>query len=104
MSAVQTSESRVAAIPPSQRDEIIGTVRSYLVGEFPDRADALRAVRASASLFDEGFLDSLSFLGLVTFLEQRYSISIPPQDFITDLFGSLDRVAAYVSKAVANGG
>jgi len=68
-------------------------VRSYLIDELyfnPRQTDD------GTDLFATGNLDSLAFVNLVTFLEERYSIKVAVDDLQPERFGSLDRIAALV--------
>jgi len=77
-------------------DAIASEIKSYLAAAFPDRADEAGGLSKDASLFDGGFLDSLSFLGLVEFIEDKFSVTVPPDDFVPERFSTLQKIATYV--------
>jgi acyl carrier protein len=83
--------------------EIHDAVRQHLAKEMPERADALATVDPEASLFELGYLDSLSFLGLVEFIEGRYGITVPPHDFAPARWRSLAMMSDYVIAAQGAG-
>jgi acyl carrier protein len=53
---------------------------------------------ADTPLWDK--IDSLSLLDLVEYLEHRFDFRVPPIDFIPENFGSIKRIAAFVSRHV----
>jgi acyl carrier protein len=81
------------------RDE----VRRFLAREFPDRAAEVEGLSDGDPLFERGLVDSLSFLGLVQHLEERFGITVPPGDFAPERFRSLAEIAAYVEQARSGG-
>ena len=44
------------------------------------------AIRADTELIDEGILDSLAILNLVGFLEERFNIMLPVEEFVPENF------------------
>ncbi len=82
--------------PLPMTTQIVETLRSYFAQTFPDRADEIASFSESDSLFEGGFLDSLSFLELVEFVERRYGIVVPPSDFSPERLGALLQIAEYV--------
>lgn len=58
-----------------------------------------------ASFLNEGIVDSMNMLQVVTFVEKQFHIRIADEDITPDNFDSVSRLAAYVrSKAVAPAG
>jgi len=49
------------------------------------------------SLLEEGIIDSLGLLEVVTFLEAEFEILVEDTDVTLDNFGSVDTIAAYVA-------
>jgi acyl carrier protein len=49
-----------------------------------------------ASFLDEGIVDSMNVLELVTFVEDTFGVSVDDQDIVPDNFDSVSRLAAYV--------
>jgi len=81
------------------RDDVHKAARGFLSQEFPNRAAEVARLDADAPLFDLGLVDSLSFLGLVSKLEEQFAIAVPPADFTPERFRTLDAIAAYVVQA-----
>ena len=77
-------------------DSIASEIRNYLAAAFPDRAGEAKNLADETSLFDGGFLDSLSFLGLVEFIEEKFSVTVPPDDFVPERFSTLQQISSYI--------
>jgi acyl carrier protein len=54
-----------------------------------------------ASFLDEGIVDSMNLLGLVSFVEERFGIKVDDRDIVPDNFDSISRLAAYIAKMKA---
>jgi len=52
------------------------------------------AVHAGTELIDEGILDSLAILNLVAFLEERFYIALPVEEFVPENFRTPATIAA----------
>jgi acyl carrier protein len=52
------------------------------------------AIRADTELIDQGILDSLAILNLVGFLEERFNIMIPVEEFVPENFRTPGAIAA----------
>ncbi len=76
-------------------------IRACLAELWPARAALIARMPADTPLWD--YIDSLSLLDLVEYLEHRFAIRVPPVDFIPENFGSLARIAAFVSRQVEAG-
>lgn len=57
---------------------------------------ALEGVDDDAPLFEGMVLDSLHLVAIVSELEQRFGITISPEDLVPDNFGSLNKIAHFV--------
>ena len=68
--------------------------------------DHIRGVAAASNvnvdrdtgLLETGLLDSINLVGLIQFLEERFSIHIPDSDIGADLFESPATLVSYVEK------
>lgn len=71
------------------RDEI----KTYIANEFPGSADVdLETV----DLLEEEIVDSLGIFTLVSFIEDKYGVSIDPADINLDNFQTIDTITALV--------
>lgn len=71
-------------------------VRACLAELWPARAEVVGRMRADLSIWEE--IDSLSLLELVEYLENRFGFRVAPIDFIPENFGSIRRIATFVSR------
>ena len=51
-----------------------------------------------SSLFEEGIIDSLGQVKLISFLEKKFNISIDPGEITTDNFDTIDQIMRLVEK------
>lgn len=65
-------------------------VTNYLQGELPEN------LRDETPLITSGILDSLAILGLISFLEQRFSIELDVYDTSIERFDRIAQIAATV--------
>ena len=73
-------------------------IRACLAELWPARAEVIARMPADTPLWDK--IDSLSLLDLVEYLEHRFGFLVSPVDFIPENFGSIKRIAAFVSRNV----
>jgi acyl carrier protein len=73
-------------------------IRACLAELWPARADLIARMPADTPLWDQ--IDSLSLLDLVEYLEHRFGITVSAVDFIPENFGSIKRIAGFVSRHV----
>ncbi len=50
------------------------------------------------SLLEQGIIDSTGVLELVSFLEQKYGITIQDEELVPDNLDSIDRLVRFVSR------
>jgi acyl carrier protein len=53
-------------------------------------------------LFKEGFYDSIRFISLIAFLEEKYSIHLSDSDLIEENFESIDAISDFILKKTNN--
>jgi acyl carrier protein len=70
-------------------------INDYISREFI-RDPALLPLADDTSLLDSGILDSLSFLRLVVFLEQRFGCTMGDADLLRENFASVNAICAYL--------
>lgn len=64
--------------------------------------DTSLTIAAEEDLLLSGFLDSLSVIRLVTYLEKQSTLPIPPEDITLENFGTLQRIYDFVNKDLKN--
>ena len=75
--------------------DIRTSVREFIQDSvLPHRAS--EAFSDSDNIFELGFVDSMTALSLVNFLEQNFVIKVQNEDLEIGNFSSIDRIAAFV--------
>lgn len=72
--------------------DVAPVVREWL----REHVTGARDVADDEQLIDEGVLTSLQTVELVLFLEGRFGIEVPEDDFVEENFQSIDSIARYV--------
>lgn len=54
-------------------------------------------VTADESLLADGMVDSMGMLRLVAYIDERWNIEVPPQDFTIENFRTVSAIGAYLS-------
>jgi len=49
-------------------------------------------------IFRDGYFDSMGFVTLITFLEDKFSIQIAEEDLVEENFESINAISSFVSK------
>ena len=76
-------------------EPIAHVLRTYLVETYlPHTGSA--TLRDDEDLFDTGILDSASALALLFFVEERFGISVPDDDFLPENFASIAAATTYI--------
>ena len=74
-------------------EAIMGWIERAAKARFPDAV-----IRADTPIIENGFLDSLEILNLVGFLEERFAIALPVEDFVPENFRSAEAIANLVMR------
>jgi acyl carrier protein len=75
----------------SNHPEIQAAVRDYLHQQFP--AVRSREFSDSESLLQQGIIDSMGILEIVTFIESRYGLTLSDDELMSDHFESIASIA-----------
>lgn len=67
------------------------------IAALPTRRGA-SAIRADTELIGDGILDSLAILNLVGFLEERFNIMLPVEEFVPENFRTPSAIAALAKR------
>jgi acyl carrier protein len=80
------------------------TLRSFVLGNFMFGA-AADALDEDASLLDSGVVDSTGVMELVSFLEDRFGVTVEDSELTPENLDSINRLCAYLArKGVEPGG
>ena len=71
-------------------------IQQYIQNELiTDSADI--ELHFADDLLETGLIDSVSIMRLIAYLEEDFSVKIPPQDMIIDHFISIDAISEYLT-------
>ena len=89
-----------AASPSPAAAEIMGTVRDYLLENY--LIDSNESLADEDSFLETGFLDSTSIVAMITWMEEKFAISIGDQEIRPENLDSLIKLAVFVSNKQAS--
>ena len=73
---------------------VIERLAAYLLERFP--LARARGLSPRAPLLENGILDSLGILDLVTYLESEFGIRVADDDLVPEHFQTLEHITAFV--------
>jgi len=73
----------------------IDTIRKYIAEELLNDSDIM--IETAEDLLLSGFLDSMNVVRLVSHLEEKSSLTIPPEDITLENFGTLGHIYSYLN-------
>ena len=73
--------------------EIKEKVRSYIIQSVHVDNDK---IKDSSLIFKEGFMDSMGFIVLITFLEEQFKIKTNDSDLLEENFESINAITDFV--------
>jgi acyl carrier protein len=74
---------------------IKGTVKQFIVSEIMNNK-GLTEIEDDLSLIDEGIIDSLGILSLLTFIEKTYSLKISEADLVPENFETIIAISELI--------
>ena len=72
-------------------------IREFIVANFLFGQEG-KAIAADQSFLESGIIDSTGFLELVSFVEQKYGISIGDRELVPENLDSLQNISQFVSR------
>ena len=79
----------------------IPEIRSFIVENFLYGQDD--GFGDDVSFLEKGIIDSTGVLELVSFVEDKYGISVDDEELVPDNFDSLNNLSAYIARKKNNG-
>ena len=73
------------------KDTVVTFIQTHLKGHKLKK-------RYNASLLEEGIIDSVAVIEMVTFLEETFGVKIEDEEIIPDNLDSVNKIEAYVNK------
>lgn len=75
-------------------------IRNFIMENFLYGQD--NGLGDDVSFLQKGLMDSTGILELVSFIEEKYGISIDDEELIPDNFDSLNKLSAFITSKTAN--
>jgi len=75
-------------------------ITDFIVARFP--LARKRGVKRDDQLLENGILDSLGVLELVTYLEETFEIAVADEDLMPENFQTIERLTAFVQEKAEN--
>lgn len=79
------------------------TIREFVIKTFL-RGNKSTRLSDDSSFFEEGIIDSLGALELITFIEETYGFKMEDSDLVPENLDSVNNLAAYVNSKLAGTG
>ena len=83
----------------SDLTEIKDKVRVYILDAVYTEKDK---VKDDTLIFQEGFIDSMGFMNIITFLEEEFSIGTSDADLLEENFESINAISDFAMKKLMN--
>jgi len=82
--------------PSELQDEIAVRVNRFVLDQFP--LARRRRMDANSLLVDEGIIDSMGVLELVTFIETEFHVILTDEDVVADNFQSVGSIVKFIRR------
>ena len=79
----------------NNNNKVLSVVRSYILKAAHAES---KKVKDNSLIFKEGFIDSMGFIMLITFIEEEFKIKTSDEDLIEDNFESIVAITEYISR------
>jgi acyl carrier protein len=80
-------------------EQIKEIVRSYIIDTtYGDKTK----ISDGTLIFKDGFFDSMGFVILISFLEEKFSVLTTDNDLIEENFESIEAISKYVAKKIGS--
>ena len=81
-------------------ENIASEIREFIVGNFLFGQEG-NGFSASQSFLESGIIDSTGLLELISFVEQRYGISVGDKELVPENLDSLQNISQFVARKLA---
>ncbi len=79
----------------SNQEAVINKVEKFILDEFPLARQ--RRIARDTSLLDNGFVDSIGILEIVTFIESEFNITVSDEEILADHFNSINSLSEFIN-------
>ncbi|PHS07370.1 MAG: acyl carrier protein [Blastopirellula sp.] len=76
------------------KETILTDIRDFIFSQFPIATQ--QNISDDTSLIDQGIIDSMGVLEIVTFIEEKYTIILDDDEMLGDNFHSIDALSKFV--------
>lgn len=83
-----------------EKSEIFTTVTNYVVENFYYGKEG--SVQGDTNLMEDGAVDSTGFMELVTFVEDKFPVSVDDEDLTPENFATIERIVEYILSKVSS--
>ena len=73
--------------------ELVAEIQNFI---FENTFVDTKKITPETLIFQEGYFDSMGFVSLISFLEDRYSIEVSSEDLVEENFESINAITKYV--------
>ena len=77
-----------------QDHSVCEQLKEFIMTRFPSARN--RSLQPTNKLLENGILDSLGVLDLVTYIEETFHIGVSDEDLVPENFYTLERIDAFV--------
>ena len=81
------------------RNEIVEKLRQYMEKNFP--LFSLQDVSMSDDLIEKGIIDSLGYLEIINYVEDKFDITVKDSEVTPENFQSIDTIASYIQNRLS---
>jgi len=85
----------------SKQNEIQSAIRQFILDQFP--AARKRGVADDDSLLEQGIVDSMGVLEIVTFLEGEFDVTLSDDELMSDHFETIASISELINSKVPEG-
>lgn len=78
--------------------EVKGKVKDYILESVHTEKEK---IKDDSLIFKEGFIDSMGFISLITFLEEEFKIQTGDADLLEENFESINAISDFVLRKLA---
>jgi acyl carrier protein len=75
---------------------IAASIKQFILNRFPSARR--RPLQDTDPLLENGVIDSLGVLDVVTFLESQFNVVVADEELVPENFESISRIATYVDR------
>lgn len=76
----------------------IESVQTFIQAEIAPSRNA--ELTNSTNLIESGIIDSLGVMKMIAFVEQKYSVTLNPDDLVPENFETLDAITALLNRYI----